>query len=293
MAILQFGKTGQLARALQSQAEGKGVDLRALSRHDVDITDASAVERAIFEARGIDLVINATAFSLVDKAEGEPEEAFAVNATAPGIMARACAGRGVPFVHVSTDCVFDGSGSAPRREDDPALPINAYGRSKRAGEEAVLAAGGTSLIVRTSWVFSEFGSNFVQIMLGVADRPLIKVVDDQFACPTPARALADFLLSLEGRLDGPDAARLRGVVHYVGDEPVNRFAFAQAVFAAAGLSPATTPVPSSDFPTPAERPKNGVLDTTRLRTVYGVEPPRWREALGPVVAKVTGKGKTA
>jgi len=293
MAILQFGKTGQLARALQERAALAGVAVAALSRQDVEITDAAAVERAVADATGIDLVINATAFSLVDKAEGEPEEAFAVNAAAPGVMARACATRGLPFIHISTDCVFDGSGSRPRREDEPARPINAYGRSKLAGEAAVLAAGGTSLVVRTSWVFSEYGANFVQIMLGMADRPQINVVDDQFACPTPAAALADFLLSLRGPLGGPDALRLAGVVHYVGDEPVNRFAFAQAVFAEAGLAPTLTPVPSSDFPTPAARPKNGVLDTTRLRRVFGTEPPPWRAALGPVIAKVQGKDKTA
>lgn len=287
MSVLMFGYTGQVARALQDRAAACGVALTALPRAAVDLADASAVERAIAQAPpDTGLVVNAAAFAKVDDAEAEPGQAFAVNAAAPGAMARACAARGLPFAHISTDNVFDGSGTAPWREDDLPAPVNTYGRSKRAGEEAVLAAGGRALVVRTSWVFSAYGANFVQIMLGLADRPQVRVVDDQFGSPTPARALADFLLSLEGRLNGPEADRLKGVVHFAGDRPVSRLDFARAVFAAAGLQPNLVAVPSSGFPTPAERPKNGALDVSRLSEVFGVRAPDWRPALAEAVAEL-------
>jgi len=236
---------------------------------------AGVVERA-----DVDMVINAAAYTAVDQAEAEEDVAHAVNAAAPGAMARACAARGLPLIHVSTDYVFDGSGTKAWQETDPVGPIGAYGRSKLAGELAVADAGGRFLIVRTSWVFSPFGRNFVKTMLSLAGRPELRVVDDQHGRPTAAGDLAEALLVAARRMVGEPGGSVRGLLHFAGDGATTWRRFAEAVFeAAGGPSPIITPVTTAEYPTPAARPANSVLDCGRVETLLGIRPRPWRDGL--------------
>ncbi len=283
MRALLFGPTGQLGRELLDRAARHGVTLLAVDRAMADLTDAASVAKVV-ERADVDIVINAAAYTAVDQAESEEDVAHAVNAAAPGAMARTCAARGLPFIHVSTDYVFDGSGTAPWRETDPVGPVGAYGRSKLAGERAIAQAGGRFLIVRTSWVFSPFGRNFVKTMLSLADRPQLRVVDDQHGRPTAAGDLAEALLVAAGRMvEDPDGP-VRGVLHFAGEEATTWRRFAEAVFATAGgLAPAITPVTTAEYPTPATRPANSVLDCARVETILGIRPRPWRDGLAETV----------
>jgi len=283
MRALLFGPSGQLGREIVDRAARHGVTLLPVDRAMADLTDAGAVA-AVVEQVDVDIVINAAAYTAVDQAEAEEEIAHAVNAAAPGAMARACAARGLPLIHVSTDYVFDGAGTTPWREADPVGPIGAYGRSKLAGERAVAEAGGQTLIVRTSWVFSPYGRNFVKTMLSLAARPELRVVDDQHGRPTAAGDLAEALLVAARRMveepDGP----VRGLLHFAGDGATTWRGFAEAVFAeAGGPSPVITPVPTREYPTPAARPANSVLDCGRVETLLGIRPRAWRDGLAETV----------
>ena len=280
--ILQFGTTGQLAREMLARA-GEGAAVQALSRGDVDLADAAAVEAAVMAADA-DLVLNAAAYTAVDQAETEQPLAFAVNAEAPGAMARACAARGLPLVHISTDYVFDGDKAGAWTEADRTGPINAYGRSKLAGERAVLESGASALILRASWVFSPYGRNFVKTMLALADRPELRVVDDQRGRPTAAGDLADFILAAAPRLAGRDPA-LFGVFHFAGEGATSWRGFAEAIFeAAGGPRPKVVPITTADYPTPARRPRNSELDCGKLERVHGVRPRPWSAGLAEALA---------
>lgn len=281
--ILQFGATGQLAREMMLRSSG-GVTIKALSRADVDVTDAEAVVRAIGEAPAVDLVFNATAYAAVDKAQSEPDMAHAVNARAPEAMARACQARGVPLIHISTDMVFDGEKAGAYVETDATNPLHVYGASKLAGERAVLENCDRALVARVSWLFSAFGQNFLQMMLKLgATQPLLKVVDDQRACPTASGDVAGFMLSQAQRLSRlPADAPEWGLLHLVNDGVATRYQMAQAIFELAWPDrppPAMQPVPTSAFPTPARRALNCELDTAKLRSVFGLTLRPWREAL--------------
>ena len=281
--ILQFGATGQLAREMLLRSSG-GVTIKALSRAEVDVTDAEAVARAIGETPDIDLVFNATAYAAVDKAQSEPDLAHAVNARGPAAMARACQARGVPLIHISTDMVFDGEKTGPYVETDATNPLHVYGASKLAGEQAVLEHCDRVLVARVSWLFSAFGQNFLQMMLQLADtQPLLKVVDDQRARPTASGDVAGFMLSQAQRLSRlPAGAPEWGLLHLVNDGVATRFEMAQAIFQLARPGqplPAMQPVPTSAFPTPARRALNCELDTVKLRGVFGLTLRPWREAL--------------
>ncbi|MES2340138.1 MAG: dTDP-4-dehydrorhamnose reductase [Pseudomonadota bacterium] len=281
--ILQFGATGQLAREMMLRSSG-GVAIKALSRADVDVTDAEAVARAIGEAPEVDLVFNATAYAAVDKAQSEPDLAHAVNARAPEAMARACQARGVPLIHISTDMVFDGEKAGAYVETDATNPLHVYGASKLAGEQAVLENCDRALVARVSWLFSAFGQNFLQMMLKLgATQPLLRVVDDQRACPTASGDVAGFMLSQAQRLSRLSAdAPEWGLLHLVNDGVATRYQMAQAIFELAWPDrppPAMQPVPTSAFPTPARRALNCELDTAKLRSVFGLTLRPWREAL--------------
>jgi dTDP-4-dehydrorhamnose reductase len=231
MRLLVFGTTGQVARELARAAPGRGATLAALGRAEVDLVDPVACAAAVMAAEA-DAVINAAAYTAVDRAEDEPELAHAVNAAAPGAMAEAAAARGLPFLHVSTDYVFDGTPGRPWREDDPTGPLGAYGRSKLAGEQAVAAADGPHVVLRTSWVFSAHGTNFVKTMLRVgAERDALRVVDDQVGGPTPARAIAGALLAIAGAFAAGRGQS--GVYHFAGAPDVSWAGFARAIFAPA------------------------------------------------------------
>jgi len=286
MKLLVFGVTGQVAREIARAAPARGHDLTALGRDAADLTDAEACAAAI-AATDAAAVINAAAFTAVDRAEAEPDLAHAINATAPAAMAQAAAARGLPFLHVSTDYVFDGTPGRPWREDDAPAPLGVYGASKLAGEAAVLAAGGQAVILRTSWVFSAHGSNFVKTMLRIsAERDELRVVDDQIGGPTPARAIAGALLAIAEAFDR--GRGVPGLFHFAGHPPVSWADFADAIFAErGGPGPRVLRIPTAEYPLPARRPANSVLDCSRIAAAYGIKAPDWRAGLAEVIAELS------
>ena len=281
MSILVFGHTGQVATELRLQA---GSALTTLDRAAVDLTNPAACAAAI-ETHAPEAVINAAAYTAVDKAESDEEAAQRGNAAAPGAMAQACAARGIPFVTLSTDYVFSGAGDRPWCPEDPTDPQGAYGRTKRAGEEAVTAAGGTSVILRTSWVVSSHGSNFVKTMLRLgAERDTLNVVEDQIGGPTGSAEIAAACLRIAERLHV--APELAGIYHFSGRPDVSWADFAREIFAQAGLSCAVQGIPSSDYPTPAVRPLNSRLDCTSTTEAFDLPRPDWRDSLTHILAQL-------
>ncbi|MBF9035281.1 dTDP-4-dehydrorhamnose reductase [Rhodobacterales bacterium HKCCE2091] len=278
--ILVFGRSGQVATTLRENP-----DVVTLGRDEADLSDPEACAAAIHDRRPV-AVINAAAYTAVDRAEEEETLAHVVNAEAPGAMARAAAEREVPFVHISTDYVFDGSGTRPWQTDDATGPLGAYGRTKLAGEEAIRAAGGVHAILRTSWVFSSTGGNFVKTMLRLgAERDALRIVNDQVGGPTPAPAIADACMTIARTLvDDPSKT---GTYHFSGTPDVSWADFAQAIFEEAGLTCEITGIPTADYPTPAARPANSRLDCGALNDQFGIARPDWRTALGPIVAELT------
>ncbi|MDG3039665.1 dTDP-4-dehydrorhamnose reductase, partial [Roseicyclus marinus] len=237
-------------------------------------------------------VINAAAYTAVDRAESEEDLATTINGHAPGAMARACADLGIPFVHISTDYVFAGAGNRPWKPEDPTGPLGAYGRSKLAGETAVRAAGGPHAILRTSWVFSAHGNNFLKTMLRLgAERETLTVVADQIGGPTPARAIAAACLSIASQLaEAPDKT---GTYHFAGAPDTSWADFARAIMAAAGLSCRVADIPTSAYPTPAKRPANSRLECSTTKAVFGIDRPDWQTATRDIVASLTQRKGTA
>lgn len=279
MKILQFGRTGQVAAAVQA-AVRDGVEVVARSRAECDLENVSQIRRAI-EAADCDLVLNTAAFTQVDPAESRSDEAFAVNATAPGVMAEACAARGLPFVHLSTDAVFDGVTDRPYVESDEARPLNVYGRSKLAGEQAVLVHPRT-VVLRVSWVFSRYGRNYVSFMLRLArERDVLKVVADQFGTPTDGEALAAFLVATAPRwAAAPSGDPAFGLFHFANAGETSRFDFAKTAIDRDPLARARIePTTQAAFAEPAPRPPRSPLDTAKLREVFDFEPEPWRAAV--------------
>jgi dTDP-4-dehydrorhamnose reductase len=274
MKILVTGGRGQLGRSVVARGRAHGHDVWAPDIDELDICEAGQAARVA----GHDLVINAAAYTAVDKAETEREKAFAINRDGAGHLARACAERGIRFLHVSTDYVFDGTGTRPYREDDPLAPLGVYGASKAEGEQAVHEAGGT--VVRTSWLFAEGGPSFVHTMLRLAkERPVLRVVADQRGCPTYAGDLADALLQLVPRSP---------TYHYCNAGETTWHAFAEAIVAEARTHTSLAceridAITTAEYPTPARRPAYSVLDTQRIRDA-GIVPPSWEAGLARVVA---------
>lgn len=279
MKLLVFGKTGQVATEL-GQFDG----VTSLGRAQADLTDPAACAAQIAQSDA-DAVINAAAYTAVDQAETESDLAEAVNAAAPAAMARAAADKGIPLVHISTDYVFDGSGTAPRSPQDATAPLGVYGRSKLAGETAVSAAGGAHAILRTSWVFSAHGGNFVKTMLRLAQtRDQLNVVADQIGGPTPARDIAAACVQIARALC--DDPALSGVYHFSGAPDVSWADFARAIFAAAGRDVTVTDIPTSDYPTPAARPANSRLDCRATQAAFGLDRPDWQAGLQQVLTEL-------
>ncbi|WP_135506639.1 dTDP-4-dehydrorhamnose reductase [Roseovarius aestuariivivens] len=275
--VLVFGQTGQVATELQAQAR-----VTALGRDTADLSDPAACAARIADSDA-DMVINAAAWTAVDRAEDHEEEATVINGDAPGAMARACAAKAIPFLHISTDYVFAGDGTLPWRPSDPVAPQNAYGRSKLAGEEAVRAAGGVHAILRTSWVVSAHGNNFVKTMLRLgAERDRLTIVADQIGGPTCAADIAATCLAIAAQLrDTPEKS---GTYHLSGAPDVSWADFAREIFAQAGLSPEVVDILTTDFPTPAARPLNSRMDNTGLETAFGLARPDWRVGLAKILA---------
>ena len=259
-------------------------DALFLGRETVDLSDPAAAAAALDGAE-VDAVVNAAAWTAVDAAEESREAAFAVNGAAPAAIAEAAAERALPFVHISTDYVFAGDGDRPWRPDDATGPLGAYGASKLAGEEGVRAAEGPHAILRTSWVFSAHGGNFVKTMLRLgAERDALRIVADQVGGPTPASDIALACVTIaRALLDEPARS---GTYHYSGAPDVSWADFARAIFDRAGLSVSVEDIPTSDYPTPAPRPLNSRLDCTLTETVFGLPRPDWRAGLDAILAEL-------
>jgi dTDP-4-dehydrorhamnose reductase len=278
MKILMFGQTGQVATEVGRQA-----DMIALGRDVADLCNPDALRAAIAQHQP-DVVLNTAAYTAVDRAEEEEDLAMAINGVAPGVMAAVCAAQAIPFLHVSTDYVFDGSGTAPWTPEDSVDPQNAYGRTKLAGEVAVRAAGGSHAILRTSWVFSAYGANFVKTMLRLgASRDALTVVSDQIGGPTPAADIASTLLKMAHQMiDGQRG----GTYHYAGAPAVSWADFAREIFKQAALNVVVTGLPTSEYPTAASRPLNSRMDCGSLAQDFGIAPPPWKDGLRSVLAKL-------
>ena len=280
--LLILGKTGQLASATRRLAEAAGTPVRCYGRNDVDLADTAAVGACVRSVRPR-LVVNAAAYTAVDRAEDEPATAFALNRDGPAALAEACAALDLPLVHVSTEYVFDGTKPAPYVETDPKAPLNVYGRSKAEGEGAVLARHPAAAVVRTSWVYAPNGANFVRTMLRLAaTRDEVAVVDDQHGRPTAAHDLAAACWAAgQALLDREPAAA--GLLHYAGEGDASWADVAEAAFARWARhghpTPAVRRIPSAQFPTRAARPRNSRLATGKIENVLGVRPVAWREAL--------------
>lgn len=294
MRVLVTGTKGQVVQALQElTAQRTDVQLQAIGRPVLELakqdTIASALERA--EGGLPDLVISAAAYTAVDQAEDEPELAHLINAKGPEALAVWCAQRNIPLIHLSTDYVFDGTADHAYAEIDETAPQGAYGRSKRAGEELVLAVHPDALIVRTAWVYSPFGSNFVKTMLRLAaERDEISVVADQRGNPTSAHDIAEGLLAMAAQITKSGHQGLAGVYHLVGKGEASWAEFAREIFAISeelgGPAAKVRNIATADFPTRAARPKNSRLSTQKLAKDFGWQAPGWQRSTRACVARL-------
>jgi dTDP-4-dehydrorhamnose reductase len=286
--IVQFGVTGQLGRALvQVFAREDGIRHTALSRKDADFARPDAVASALREVGPADIVVNAAAYTRVDKAESEPQLARAVNAESVARLADACAASGAILVHVSTDYVFDGRKDSPYTEIDPVQPLNVYGATKLEGENAIRARLDRHLILRTSWVYDSQGANFVNTMLRLGrEREVLRIVDDQHGAPTAAADIARAIVAMCRAL--MPAFRDFGTFHFANRGETTWFGFAQAIFDEAGPAsrPRLVPIPTSDYPTPARRPMNSRLDCSKFDSTFRFERRPWRDALADTIAQI-------
>jgi dTDP-4-dehydrorhamnose reductase len=277
MRALVFGKTGQVARALLAAGPTHDVMITSLGRDAADLSDPQACA-AVIARSDADVVINAAAWTAVDAAETQEEAAHIINAAAPIAMAQACAAKGLSFVHLSTDYVFDGSDGAPWTPDAPTGPLSAYGRTKLAGEQGIASAAGTFAILRTAWVFDATGQNFVTTMLRLSEtRDTLSVVSDQHGGPTPAAAIADACLIVAKALVADQSKS--GIYHFSGAPDISWAGFAQAIFATAKRDVVVTDITTAAYPTPAERPANSRLDCTSLLDTFGISRPDWQQNL--------------
>lgn len=282
MKILVLGRSGQLARALARTPIHGQDTIECLGREALDLANTHAIGGAL-AALAPDLIINAAGYTGVDRAESEPEAAYALNRDGPAAIARYCADSGAALVHVSTDYVFDGAKAGAYVEDDPRSPLNIYGRSKAEGEDAVRNAGANAAIVRTSWVYAAKGANFLRTILRLAEtRDEIAVVEDQIGRPTWAEDLAAACLAIGARLNNADPAA-RGVFHYAGADDASWADVAEAIFAHAMArgwpSARVKRIAARDYASAATRPANSRLDTSKIERVFGLKPRPWREAL--------------
>ncbi len=283
--ILVFGAGGQVGQELLAMTAARGIAALGLTRAEADITDRHAVTRAL-AAEQPRLVVNAAAYTAVDKAESEPESAEAGNVLGPKVLAEAAAATGVPILHLSTDYVFDGSKPGAYTEDDPVAPLGVYGRTKEAGEAAVRHANARHVILRTAWVYGRFGKNFLKTMLRlVAERDRLRVVADQRGCPTATTDIAEAILAVDSALvHGGDRF---GTYHFAGTGATTWHAFAEAIVAtqaeASGKRPAVDAIASAAYPTAARRPLNSELGSERFVNVFGYRALPWQTRTDEIV----------
>ncbi|WP_072372325.1 dTDP-4-dehydrorhamnose reductase [Hyphomicrobium sp. NDB2Meth4] len=291
MRLLIAGWQGQVARALVEMAPGRpDVMACAVGRAALDICEAKSIERAL-SAISPTVVINSAAYTAVDKAESEPERAFALNRDGARLLAEASAKRGIPMIHISTDYVFDGTKQAPYTEEDATSPATVFGRSKLEGEEAVRATNPKHLILRTSWIFSPTGRNFVRTMLSQAgEHQSVRVVDDQRGSPTYAPHLVNAILDLAATASKPDADVPWGIYNVANTGTTTWRGFAEEVFdrsrALGGPSASVAPIRTADYPTPAPRPANSQLDCSKLERTFGLRLPPWQTGVADCVGRL-------
>lgn len=275
--LLVFGRTGQVAQELATLVP----DAVFLGRDQIDLAKSGEIA-AVVERLRPSSIINAAAYTAVDKAETERAQAQFLNGNAPGQMAHAAARADIPFLHISTDYVFDGSGTTPRSEGDPTAPLGVYGETKLQGEQAVAAEGGKWAVMRTSWVFSSHGNNFVKTMLRLGkERDQLNIVADQVGGPTPARDIAVTLLEMARKMTSGDD--IGGIYHYAGGPSVSWADFAREIFSQAGIDCVVHDIATDDYPTPARRPANSRLSCLRLQHDMGIQQPDWRTGLRDVL----------
>jgi len=287
MRVLVTGITGQVGGALVARPAPTGIEWLPAGRDRLDLSAPETIAAAL-AAAAPDAVVNPAAYTAVDAAEGDRETAFRVNRDGPAALATACAERGIPLIHLSTDYVFDGTGTRPYRPDDPVAPLGVYGASKEAGERAIRAAHADHVILRTAWVYAAAGKNFVNTMLRLgAERDELRVVADQHGTPTPAGDIADALVAILVARHG--GAAIRGTFHYTAEGETTWHGFAEAVFERAarhwGRRPVLHAIATADYPTPAARPAYSVLDNAALDAALAGAVPRrsWRAALDAVL----------
>lgn len=288
MKILVIGSTGQVARALVRQAGSH--EIVTAGRPQIDLANPTGLVDIMGQVAP-DAIINAAAYTAVDRAEDEIDAARALNETGPAALARVAEARGLPFLHISTDYVFNGLGGAPYRETDETAPLNVYGQTKADGETAVLELNPSALIVRTSWVYAAEGNNFVRTMLRLgAGRDELNVVDDQIGRPTEAHALANALLNLAEQLRTGASG---GLLHVANSGEASWRDFAEAAIAGAGLSTRINGIPTSAYPTRARRPGDTRLDLSRAADEYGITLPDWQESLASCLQMMGVSGRRA
>lgn len=283
--ILVFGAAGQLGSEILGLAKARDIDAKGLTRKDADITDFAALERAI-EAAKPRLIVNVAAYTAVDKAESEPEAAHAANVAGAGLIARAAAARGLPVIHMSTDYVFDGAKKGAYVETDPIAPLGVYGRTKAEGEARVRGENPRHVILRTSWVYGRYGGNFLKTMLRLAgERDQLRVVADQYGCPTATADLAEAIFAVDRAFgEGREAS---GLYHFAGPSVTTWRDFASAIVdaqaEASGRRPEVAPIATADYPTAARRPANSELDSRLFASVFGYGARDWRSRVAETV----------
>lgn len=286
--ILITGGTGQLGDALIKLCSARGIEFKAVSRPEFDFEKPETIA-ACFNAVKPDIVINAAAYTAVDKAETDQAAATAGNHTGPLALAKLCEGANIPFIHVSTDYVFDGNKGVPYVETDPTGPTGVYGATKRDGEEKILATGAKAIILRTAWVYAAHGKNFARTMLNAGRRmPSLRVVADQRGTPTAAPDLAAAILAIVAKLGETGwQPQYRGIFHATGAGETTWHGFACAIFDEAAKTGYTRPevqgISTADWPTPTRRPPDSRLDGAKLAQIFGVSLPDWRDSLPGIV----------
>lgn len=290
MKVLVTGGNGQLGRCLQDRLQCTDYEWQAPDQSKLDITDRSAIA-TYFKIFQPDIAINAAAYTAVDKAESDQENAYLVNATALGYLAESCQTAAIPLIHISTDYVFDGTATVPYKVSDQTNPQSVYGSTKLAGEQALQATLNEHIIIRTAWVFSEYGNNFVKTMLRLANsHPVLKIVGDQYGCPTYAGDLADAILKIVMQVQF--GQKLWGLYHYCGDQITSWHGFARAIFDEAKRQGIIDNIPqlrvinTDEYPVAAQRPQYSVLNCQLSFENYGVEVANWRNALTRVVHEI-------
>lgn len=294
MRLAVTGKNGQVVSALEALA-GPDLEIVALGRPELDLSRPDTVFNALRDSKP-DVVVSAAAYTAVDKAESEPDIAFTVNRDGAKAVARAAKDIGVPIIHISTDYVFDGTKTTAYVENDPTGPASVYGRSKLEGEQAVSESTDNYAVLRTAWVYSEYGSNFLKTMLRLSEsRDEINVVADQFGCPTSANDIAVAIVSIARKLATDPSTHLRGVFHMSGTGATNWAGFAKQIFEFSaengGKSMIVNNITTAQYPTPARRPANSRLDCRKLEEVYRIRLPEWQTSTRAVMAALAQNKK--